>query len=270
MVARSNIAVENTVVLLRGRIEILEDALRRERAAREEAEQHSLSLVHELESLTAFLEQSNDSNASVETSKPPFATETPDMASQPCDSDVQNAPIQSAQSEPPVIVSHVEPQKPSAPATAPIGIAPAPAVAPEPVVAPVSLATEGSAEQRRDKRMDTRLTASYWTTGMIEAASCTICDKSSGGARLECHPSGVRGRRTELRVGDQFTLSFESARERTSVVSKVMWAAGSRCGVKFLGQFHSTMKAARPTARVRPQTPPQKASVFGRLRSSGR
>jgi len=37
--------------------------------------------------------------------------------------------------------------------------------------------------------------------------------------------------------------------EQTSVVCMIMWLVGNRCGVRYLGQFHNTMKVPRKAPR---------------------
>lgn len=164
-----------------------------------------------------------------------------------------------------------------APVTAPPAVAEAAPV--QPVVAAVAaapVATQGPtpasdpvepANLRAAVRVSTKMTASYWRAGMRVARACTICDKSSGGARLDLSTAAPSAQEKPLTQGDQITLMFESPFERTSVACLIMWIKGTQCGVRYAGQFHTEMKQPRTQRRTEP-TPPQKAK--GGLFSSRR
>ena len=107
------------------------------------------------------------------------------------------------------------------------------------------------AEKRTDKRVPTRLPATLWGENKRQSLACTIRDRSSGGAKLEFGQDRYSDGLTELKVGDKLSLTFNtSAHERTSVGCMVMWIAGSRCGVRFLGQFHTQLSDAKKTSKV--------------------
>jgi hypothetical protein len=100
-------------------------------------------------------------------------------------------------------------------------------------------------QKHREKRVPTQTPASVWRDGMSEPVECTVRDKSSSGAKVEFGSGGGDGEITEIKVGDQVTLTFNYPRERTSVACRVVWVAGMRCGVRFCGQFHTQSVAPR-------------------------
>ena len=106
-----------------------------------------------------------------------------------------------------------------------------------------------SEEKRRDRRVDSQISATLWGESKKQALACTIRDKSSSGAKLEFAPDRYGDGITELVVGDKLTLTFNAGQERTSVGCVVAWVAGSRCGVRFSGQFHTQINNPRKTAK---------------------
>ncbi len=75
---------------------------------------------------------------------------------------------------------------------------------------------------------------------------CVIRDRSSSGAKLEMAQDRIADRATDVSVGDPMTLTIRTAQEQTSVACTVVWVSGSRCGVRFMGQFRSEPIQRRP------------------------
>ena len=111
-------------------------------------------------------------------------------------------------------------------------------------------AAEASAEEkRRDRRVASQIPATLWGESKRQALACTIRDRSSSGAKLEFASDRYNDGITELVVGDKLSLTFNAGQERTSVGCVVAWVAGSRCGVRFSGQFHTQINNPRKTAK---------------------
>jgi len=110
-------------------------------------------------------------------------------------------------------------------------------------------AAPGAEEKRRDRRVDSRISATLWGESKKQALACTIRDRSSTGAKLEFASDRYGDGITELVVGDKLTLTFNAGQERTSVGCVVVWVAGSRCGVRFAGQFHTQLNNPRKSAK---------------------
>jgi hypothetical protein len=85
---------------------------------------------------------------------------------------------------------------------------------------------------------------------------CTIRDRSSGGAKLEFVPDRFGDGISGLVVGDKLWLTFDAAQERTSIACVVVWVGGSRCGVRFFGQFHTQSNNSRKSSKSK--TAPEK------------
>jgi hypothetical protein len=103
--------------------------------------------------------------------------------------------------------------------------------------------------KRRDRRIASRIPATLWCESRRQSLACTIRDKSSSGARLEFAAERFTDGISELVVGDKLSLVFNaSGPERTSVACVVVWIAGSRCGVRFSGQF-SQISTPRKTSQ---------------------
>jgi hypothetical protein len=125
------------------------------------------------------------------------------------------------------------------------------------VEAPAEPEKEGSAsaksadaaQKRRDRRVGSRLPASLWREGLLEPIACTIRDQSSSGAQLQLGPGAFGNEITEFNVGDQFTLTIGSLRDRSCVSCIVMWTEERRCGVKYNGQFHSYVSKPKKGAK---------------------
>ncbi len=101
-----------------------------------------------------------------------------------------------------------------------------------------SISDGDSPEGRRERRMAAQSPATIWREGMSQAVSCTIKNRSSGGALLEFPANRHVEDVSEFSVGDEVTLTFTSYRERSSVTCVVARIEGRTCGVKFAGQFH--------------------------------
>ena len=93
--------------------------------------------------------------------------------------------------------------------------------------------------ERRAKRTPTRSLATLSREGGGQGVSCTIRDKSSGGAEIEIVPEKLVGKLGRVDVGDRLTLAFASSRERTTVECEVVWMTGEFCGVKYCGPFQT-------------------------------
>lgn len=102
---------------------------------------------------------------------------------------------------------------------------------------------------RREPRTAARTPVTIWKTGMSQWQSCTLLDKSASGARIELASSRFGSERAVVEVGDRLTLTFNSARESTSVPCLVIWAEGNECGVKYAGPFKTEL--VKPRSRVR-------------------
>ena len=88
-----------------------------------------------------------------------------------------------------------------------------------------------------------------WVEGKQRSLACTIRDRSPHGARLEIAPATFGEGIIELAVGDRLSLTFDASKERTTVGCVVIWAAGTSCGVRFAGQFHTQVNNLKKTAK---------------------
>ncbi len=106
---------------------------------------------------------------------------------------------------------------------------------------------------RKHKRVSSRTPATIWCNGMPQAMSCTMRDRSSGGALIELPPDPFNAEISSFGIGDTVTLTFQSPQERTSVVCTVMRIKGRQCGLKFSGQFNTqSLKSKRTEAKAEP------------------
>ncbi|MCB1503910.1 MAG: PilZ domain-containing protein [Hyphomicrobiaceae bacterium] len=105
--------------------------------------------------------------------------------------------------------------------------------------------------RRRAQRVASSMPVSLWREGMSQALSCTLIDKSSTGAKLNVEPDRYLGSGIGISVGERLTLTFYYAQERTSVFCDVMWIDGTRCGVRYYGQFHTELNKPRATQKKR-------------------
>jgi hypothetical protein len=118
------------------------------------------------------------------------------------------------------------------------------------VVTGTDAAPSSGEERRRDRRAAARVPASLWVESKQRSLACTIRDRSPNGARLEFAPGKFGDGITELTIGDRLSLTFDAGQERTSVGCVVIWVAGTSCGVRFAGQFHTQVNNLRKTAKA--------------------
>lgn len=104
---------------------------------------------------------------------------------------------------------------------------------------------------RREPRTAARTPVTIWKTGMSQWQSCTLLDKSASGARIELASSRFGSERAVVEIGDRLTLTFNSARESTSVPCLVIWVDGNQCGVKYAGPFKTELVKPRSRARAK-------------------
>ena len=110
-------------------------------------------------------------------------------------------------------------------------------------------ASSGGEEKRRDRRVASQVPATLWIENKQRALACTIRDRSPSGARLDVAPGAFGEGIAELAVGNRLSLTFDAGQERTSVGCVVMWVAGTSCGVRFAGQFHTQVNPPRKSAK---------------------
>lgn len=142
--------------------------------------------------------------------------------------------------------SEVEREAPAAePVHLPVVTSAEPAVQPKGAVT-----TAGKASARRERRVASQIPATLWREGMGQPLGCTLRDRSSGGARLEFKHASIIEGFSAFNVGDQVTLTLNSAHEKTWVGCEVVWIDSKGCGVRFSGQFRSEGPASRKSART--------------------
>lgn len=107
----------------------------------------------------------------------------------------------------------------------------------------------GAAANRRDRRVASQMPATLWREGMGQPLACTLRDRSPSGARVEFRHASIIDGFSAFNVGDQATLTLNSAHEKTWVGCEVVWVDGNSCGVRFLGQFRSESPAVRKSTR---------------------
>lgn len=98
---------------------------------------------------------------------------------------------------------------------------------------------EAGADKRRIRRIASRMNATLTPDASRSPIACTIVDKSSSGAKIEFKADRFIDGISEVSVGQKLTLTFSAGQERTLVDCVVVWVAGSRCGVHFVGQFRT-------------------------------
>ena len=103
---------------------------------------------------------------------------------------------------------------------------------------------------RRDQRTVSRMPVTLWKDGLPQAISCTLVDKSSSGAQVELSGAKFGARSTEVEIGDRYTLTFNFARECTTVMCRVMWIESNRAGLQYCGPF----KTQPIRAKAKPQS----------------
>ena len=128
-------------------------------------------------------------------------------------------------------------------------------------------ATSDGPANRRDRRVASQIPATLWREGMGQPLSCTLRDRSPSGARLEFKHASVIEGFSAFNVGDQATLTLNSAHEKTWVGCEIAWVDDNCCGVRFLGQFRSEGPASRKSTRTATHEKTQRPKAGSRLAS---
>src|SRR5262249_47821136 len=71
-------------------------------------------------------------------------------------------------------------------------------------------------ERRHERRTSAQMSASLWSESKRQSFSCTVRDRSPGGAKLEFSSGSYGDGLAELMIGDKLVLTFNTAQESTS------------------------------------------------------
>ncbi|MFV0296520.1 MAG: PilZ domain-containing protein, partial [Hyphomicrobiaceae bacterium] len=114
---------------------------------------------------------------------------------------------------------------------------------------PPDAEASSDSRKRRDRRVPSQTRATLWSDRMHAPLPCVVRDKSSSGARLELAGDTYNNDISDIKVGEELTLTMTYARERSHVSCVIVWIADRQCGVRFSGQFHTQIEKSSRSKR---------------------